>query len=463
MKPTILIADDDLHICEALEMEFRERGYDRIHKALTPGGALKHLEATTVDMAIVDLNFTPEGREGFQLIEDIRKKYPATRIAVLTVVENLPDVVEAMNRGADDYLTKQIQFDIGSQIKLAIDRAVAEIERRHLKALQEYIDRRPPDELVGMSENIKRIKQQVERAHANGVRHFNVVGATGTGKYQVCQYVYSRDSDEKKRNRPLLRFNCGDTTVEMARSELFGIAPNSGLPNTERRGRPGVFQIARSGYVLLDDFQEFPAELYGALLHVLDVHQVKPVGGSRYDEVDFKLMVTSQKALDEFPRQIKERLDHQSVTLRIDPLDTRQEDVVPLAEHFLNGFSRKLGVKAFEQEVLENFSKLSFPGNVRQLKNIVWQLALAESQDVITMDTFFNYFRSEEVPSGSLLAEHIETAEVSAIREALAQSDGSVDESAAALGIHPLALRRRAKKLDIPVGREWQRRKEDPT
>src|SRR5882762_1586623 len=123
MKPTILIADDDLHICEALEMEFKDRGYNRIYKALTPDGALKHLEATAIDMAIVDLNFTPEGREGFQLIENIRKKYPTTRIAVLTVVENLPDIVEAMNRGADDYLTKQIRFDIGSQINLAIERA----------------------------------------------------------------------------------------------------------------------------------------------------------------------------------------------------------------------------------------------------------------------------------------------------------------------------------------------------
>lgn len=459
MRPTILIADDDLQICEALEMEFKFKGYDRIYKALTPEGALKHLEATPIDMAIVDLNFTPEGREGFQLIEHIRKKYPTTRIAVLSVVENLPDIVEAMNRGADDYLTKQIRFDIGSQINLAIERAVADIERRHLKVVQQYLDRRAPDEMVGVSENIRRIKQQVDHAHANGVLYFNVIGDTGTGKYQVCQYIYSHDPREDKKDRPRLRFNCGDTTVEMARAELFGIAPNSGLPNVDRRGHPGMFQIVDSGYVLLDDFQEFPVELHSALLHVLDAHEVKPVGGSRYEEVDFKLIVTSQKPLDAFPRQIKERLEQESVTLKLDPLDARREDVIPLARHFLNEFSRKLGGKKVDEEVLGNLKKLSYPGNVRQLKNIVWQLAL-EADETITMDTFFNYFRSEEVPRGSLLASHIEGAEMVAIRDALTKHEGNVEEAATELGIHPLALRRRAKKLNLPVGRGWLRAKE---
>jgi DNA-binding NtrC family response regulator len=456
MALRLLIADDKKEVRDLLRQELERLGYKDVVDVATPTEALEAAAKSSFDVAVVDLNFSSTGGEGIELTRELKRRTPSTRVVVLTVTDRGPMMIAAIRAGADDYVWKGSYTDIQTQLPVTVRRMLAALEAE----LQTTIRRTLPsdtDEMVGVSPAMVSLRSQVERAHTVNAAHFTITGETGAGKGALAHYVWQTDPVLLAGSSlPFLTFNCGDTTAELARSELFGIAADSGLPNTGREGRPGLFALARGGYVLLDDFQELPSEIFGALLHVLENRQVKRVGGSSYEPVRFKLIVTSQKTLDALPRQLAERLRQEGVSLRIPALRERRVDTPLLVERFFRQFRARTGLDSIAPEVVSRLQAMDFPGNVRELKNAVWQLCLNAESKTVTLNSFFAVFGlTEEIPTTSSLGTTLAETEKAEIVRALHECEGRVQDAAALLGLHPLALRRRAAKLAIPVGRDW--------
>lgn len=464
MAPSILIADDDRDVCDIASDEFKLRGYDDLRIATTPVEAMTAIRESSIDLAIIDVNFTPNGKEGLRLISDISDKSPDTFIVVLSVVSNPEDIVAAMKNGADDYITKdQRRLEFSTQLDAAIRHCATQIEFKHLREMQRRAWRRHTSDLVGESDNIISVRGVVEQAHRNNISRFVVVGGSGTGKRAVSDYIVATTPQVvDKSPAPLIDFNCGSTTSELARSELFGVAPNSGLPNVPSNGRKGVFALAQGGYVLIDDFQELPAELHPAFLQVLERNEVKPIGGAITKKVDFRLIVTTQQPLDSLPAQIRRRLEEESSIILLEHLNRRRDDILPLAGHFLEKNYRQKKLRrrlALSKDVEEALLYRDYDASVGDLKNLIWRLAIAESGDEISIETYEEVVGRSEIPRGSTLDRKLDSAEKALIIDVISDCKGNVEDAAQVLGIDPQALRRRAKKYGISVGRNWFRRK----
>jgi DNA-binding NtrC family response regulator len=313
--------------------------------------------------------------------------------------------------------------------------------------------------LVGASENLRQIRASVSRAHANRISRFVVVGDSGTGKRSVADYIIATDPAHQGAGAiRTLTFNCGATTPDLARSELFGIAPSSGLPNVPAGGKPGAFALTAGGYLIIDDFHDLPEALHPAFLQVLERSEVKPLGGAASERVAFRLIVTTQHPLQELPAQLRRRLEMEAETLVLLPLDKRREDILPLAHHYLEKLHvegrlrQRLGLTADVQRALV---ARHYEANVGDLEHLLFRLALAETDDEISRTTYERVVPGTE-PVLELGPRCLEESERVSIHQAVDEHDGDVHRAARALGIDPQALRRKASKHGIEVGRRWR-------
>jgi DNA-binding NtrC family response regulator len=460
MAPSILIADDDRDVCEIVVEEFERLGHRHVHTATSVSSALAVIRQVPIDLAIIDVNFTPDGKEGLPLISRIHQESPETFIVVLSVVDNPGDIVEAIRRGAEDYITKDAaHVDLSTQLDAAIRQCVGRIERQHLREVEKRLSVRKNTLLVGESENLRQIRAAVHRAHANRLSRFVVVGASGTGKGALADYIIALDPAHREAGTiRTLTFNCGATTPELARSELFGIAANSGLPNVPANGKPGAFALARGGYLVVDDFQDLPETLYPAFLQVLERSEVKPLGGAASERVAFRLIVTTQRPLDDFPTQLRRRLEMDAETFVLLPLHKRPEDILPLAQHYLHKLyvDRRL-IRPLQLSAAVERALLiqNYVANVGDLHHLLFRLALAEPGETISQATYERITASPEVALDAQASEFRDTLRAS-IQRALDDHAGDVKRAAEALGLDPQALRREAAKHHIEVGRRWR-------
>ncbi|MBI4584296.1 MAG: sigma-54-dependent Fis family transcriptional regulator [Planctomycetes bacterium] len=364
---SLLVIDDDERMRDSLRETLMRRGYDVTACADGPSGIARFQEGH-FDVVLCDLRMP--GLEGTEVCSQIHQLNGFTPLIVITAFGSVETAVEAMRRGAFDYITKPFKTD---ELEIVIDKA-----RDHARLLEENRYWRSEAEgsseghvLVGKSPAIGRLLELVERYAASPATVL-IRGESGTGKELVARALHQKS---QRRDRPFICVNCAALSAGLLESELFG--HERGAFTGADRTRQGRFEIAEGGTLLLDEVSEIDLKLQAKLLRVLQEKTFERVGSSRSLKADVRVLATSNRKLEEEVRQGRFREDLffrlNVLFIEVPPLCQRLEDIPLLAGHFLEKVRRRSGGKPKElhpaaSSILEEYS---WPGNVRELENVI--------------------------------------------------------------------------------------------
>jgi two-component system response regulator AtoC len=366
-KPVILVVDDDSDLRSYLCVLLTGRGYEVIPAA--SGDEALHRLAGAPIPAVVLLDLVMPGVSGLELLERIKQARPQVPVVILSTVGQIRTVVEAMSHGAADYLTKPFQEP---ELGLAIEN-VLEKQRLHdeVKVLRHRLDQvREPSDLVSLSHSMQHIRD-ISRQVAESDAPVLLLGETGVGKEVIARYIHNLSS---RRDRPLVKVNCAALPHDLLESELFGY--ERGAFSGALRDKPGKFEQAHRGSILLDEIAEMNPALQAKLLHVLQDGEFSRLGSRQPTRVDARILAATNRSLDKavtdgtFREDLYFRLN--VIKIDIPPLRERREDIATLASEFVKRYAeRDDGGRPLPPELLDAFLKHEWPGNVRELENAV--------------------------------------------------------------------------------------------
>jgi DNA-binding NtrC family response regulator len=384
---TILIVEDNptdvelmLHALE--EAELTPLGGDfEMEVRATAEGALELLKERAVDLVLTDMMLP--GMGGLDLVSRLQTIDPNLPVLVVTRMNAVAMAVDAMRRGAFDYVLKPVNpKDLGMRLHRAI--RISEILRRH--AVYEQQDRQESEasSLVGVSVLFDQVMQHIQEA-ARVRSTVLITGETGTGKGMIARAIHQQSPE---RDRLFQIIDCTTVPEGMMESELFGHV--RGAFTGAIADKPGLIELANGGTVFLDEIGELPLLLQAKLLRVLEDSEVRPVGGTRVRRVDMRFIAATNQDLEEkvrngsFRRDLYYRLA--VVSIPVPPLRDRRDDIPVIARHLLLRLAREMGRARchFDEPALEVLSAYSWPGNGRELRNVVERVVMLAATDTIT-------------------------------------------------------------------------------
>ncbi|MFB3916612.1 MAG: sigma-54-dependent transcriptional regulator [Terriglobales bacterium] len=444
----ILVVDDDAGLAGTLKDFLEHDGY-AVEVALSAAEAISLLEQNSnLSMALIDLVMPMT--DGLALMEQLHKRNPDLPVVIMTGFGTIETAVEAIKRGAEDYLTKPFDREAVRK-KVGRLMEVFELRRRVAQLESNLQDRRTAFEhLVYVSRPMQRV---IERAQAVATTEASVLllGETGTGKEMLARAIHAAS---RRAAAPFVAINCGALPRELVESELFGV--RRGAFTGAYADTPGVFVAAGRGTVFLDEIGEMPKEAQVKLLRVLQEGELRPVGSAKPVQVDVRVISATNRPLNSLRSEfLREDLYFRiaTVVIEIPPLRERPEDVLVLAQHFAARLSDQYGRQiVLNRGALELLLKYPFPGNVRELENLL-ESATALSRDnpqLITekdLKPLLTHALAHPVPSA--VAEQplaIEDLERIAVERALRLCDGNRTRAARLLGISRDTLYRRLKE-----------------
>ncbi len=448
----ILIVDDDRELAETLRDLLVGEGYS-VAVALSAREALSFYEQhPEVALALVDL-IMPQV-DGLALMDELHTRNRALPVLIMTGFGTIETAVDAMKRGAEDYLTKPfdreaVQKKIGRLMEVhRLRRRVAELEAD----LREVSD--PFQELIYVSGAMQQVVERARTAAGTSATVL-IVGETGTGKERLARAIHRASP---RARGPFLAVNCGALPKELIESELFGV--RKGAYTGAYSDRPGVFAAAARGTVFLDEISEMPKEAQVKLLRVLQEHEVRPVGGTAAVPVDVRVVAASNRPVTSLRTEhLREDLYFRvaTVVLEVPPLRSRREDVLVLAQWFVSRLAERYGRHVtLHPSATEALLGYSFPGNVRELENILESAAAVSKEDpqTITERDVKPLFHAVTAPGGGWMeqAMTLEDMEKIAIERAIRLCEGNRTRAAALLGISRDTLYRKLRDLNIAVG-----------
>lgn len=378
----ILVVDDDADMREWVKEELESEGF-RVETA--PGGraGVGRVKQGGVDVVVSDVKM-PD-LDGLDLLREIREVDPSPFVIVVTGFGSIDTAIRAVKLGAYDYITKPFKID---QLLLSIDKALAERSlRSEVNRLRDEVNRRDRlDNIIGRSPPMQEIFgliRRVSSSHANIL----ITGESGTGKELVARALHAKSP---RKFQPFIAVNCAAIPENLLESEIFGYA--RGAHSTANVDRQGLFVEANGGTLFLDEIAELPLSLQPKLLRVLQDGEVRPLGANRAVRVDVRVMTATNRDLDRRLRegQFREDLYYRLnvIQIQLPPLRGRQEDILPLADHFLARSAERSHktVRGWREAAKQLLLAHHWPGNVRELENVVERaVALAES-DLIGPD-----------------------------------------------------------------------------
>lgn len=453
-KVHLLLIDDEKNYLLVLETLLTEAGY-AVTALNDPETALAFLEESEVDIVITDMKMPRiTGRE---VLERVKKNWPHIPVLIMTAFGSIESAVEAMRYGAFNYITKPFSND---ELLLSIQNA-AELARAHrqYRLLRESLeDRYGKHQIIGRSRTIRDMLALVDRAGPSRATVL-ITGESGTGKELVARAIHF---SSPRSQEPFVSVNCMALNPGVLESELFGHEKGSFTGAVAmRRGR---FEQASGGTLFLDEVGELTPELQVKLLRVLQERRFERVGGSEEIEVDIRIVAATNKDLmplvqaGSFREDLYYRLN--VVHIPIPPLRERREDIPLLVAHFAEKAAKENGIppKTFSMEALNHLSGYEWPGNIRQLQNVVERCLVLVPGEVITLEDLPAEIRDEEAQFKSAvdllpvqldLADTLERIEAALIRRALVRADFVQAKAAELLGISKSLMQYKLKKYSI--------------
>ncbi len=386
----VLIADDQPDILNALRFLLLDEGFDVV-EARSPAEVLERIEAADFDLAILDLNYTRDttsGQEGLDLLERIKAIDPTLPVLVITAWSSVAGAVEAMRRGARDYIEKPWDDErLLATVRTQIDLRRAVRRTHRLQEAHSRLQRGALPSFIGASHAIAEVRQTIERIAPSDAAVL-ITGEHGTGKEVVASWIHAL-SDRK--SKALVTMNAGGLAEGIAESELFGHV--KGAFTDARYDRLGCFEMADEGTLFLDEIANMPVRLQAKLLRVLQTGEVQRVGSSRLRYVNVRVLSATNADLEaeiaagRFREDLLYRLN--TVIIRLPALRERRDDVDALAAHFLTHYAAKYRkpLARFDEAAHSTLCAHSWPGNVRELAHVVERAVLmtdprADGRDV---------------------------------------------------------------------------------
>jgi DNA-binding NtrC family response regulator len=364
----VIVLDDELIIRKSLEAQLRKRKY-MVATASTLAEAEALVQKDSFDLMFMDMRL-PDG-EGIQLLERMASMPSRPIVIMMTGYGTIESAVKSMQLGAFDYLLKPFSVE---QIDIALNRA--EENSQLVKLAQFYSEESGGDSsgemnLMGSSDPMQKLKMMIKKVAATGATVL-INGENGTGKELVAHEIWRQSP---LAGNPYIKVNCAAISETLIESEFFGHEKGSFTGATERR--EGRFELANNGTILLDEISEIPARLQGKLLRVLQEREFERVGGNRTIQVNVRVLATTNRDLvaavqkGDFREDLYYRLN--VFPLAVPALRERGEDVIQLAQTFLEKFQRKHGIKpsGFSKSAVAAIKNHSWPGNVRELQNTI--------------------------------------------------------------------------------------------
>mgnify|MGYP006415912457 FL=1 len=453
----ILVADDEVYIREGLKEALEAPGY--AVETVPDGDAVRaRLRQAHFDVVILDLRMP--GSTGMELLEHVGHDYPDTQAILLTAHGNVSTAVEAMKKGAHDFLTKPVDL---AHLRLVVERAIDRVELvRENRELHSKLDARQETDdafrkIVRLSAAMQRATRLVKQVAQSDVPVL-LRGETGAGKELIARSVHDRS---RRSEGPFVAVNCGGFTEDLFASELFG--HKRGAFTSAHADRPGRFTLAEGGTLFLDEIGEVPLKNQVELLRVLEAHEFQPLGDTRVHTADVRIIAATNRHLEAaveaggFRDDLYYRLN--VVPIDVPPLRDRREDIPTLVEWFFDETCR-----AYEQPrkrpspaAMELLNRHPWPGNVRELRNVVQRLVVTGDAPVVEDRQVSEVLgESMEVddatPSGSVslpLGSSIDEAERELIRHTLERVTSNRREAATILGISVRALQYKLKQYGL--------------
>ncbi len=451
----VLIVDDDPVILEVVGDILKKNGYEVV---AAPSGAagMRELERKYFDLVLTDL-VMPDV-DGMEVLEHVVSTSPKAICIILTGHGTIKSSVEAIKKGAFDYITKPITADA---LLVVIEKALKfrNLEEENIRLKKELQQTYGYDNLVGTSNAIKNIYDLIEKvADTDGT--VLISGASGTGKELIARAIHYNSS---RSERPLVVINCGAIPEELLESELFG--HEKGAFTGAYKSRIGRFEMANGGTIFLDEIGEMSPALQVKLLRVLQEKKFERVGGTKTIHVDVRIIAATNKNLTtainkgKFREDLYYRLN--VIPMKVPPLKQRKSDIPLLIDHFLKKFQKgaEKKITGFSPEAMDAMLKYDWPGNVRELENVIKRLTILCDDEVVSVDDLPEHIphkgravrvvEEDFLEKGVTLHDAVEDYEKRLILGALERSDWVKTKAAKLLNINRTTLVEKIKKQNL--------------
>ncbi len=449
----ILIVDDELNMRLVLEAMLKKEGYE-VATAADGADALKIIGEEDICVVVTDLKMPR--LDGMGLLGRIMENYPVIPVIIITAHGTVSNAVDALKKGAFDYITKPFEQD---ELKDVISKAV---KTRRLSEGEITPGSQDLDwyGIVGESVGMVKIREEIRKV-APTLTTVLITGETGTGKELIAQAVHKNGT---RKDNPFIKINCAAIPENLMESELFGYEKGAFTGAVYKK--PGRFELAHKGTLFLDEIGEIPRGMQVKLLQVIQDQQFERVGGLRTIKVDVRLVAATNRNLLQEVRDGRFREDLfyrlNVFPIQIPPLRERREDIVPLTEHFLEKFNRKNArtVTRIDPRVKELLVNYSWPGNIRELENLIERLVLIAQEDTIRLEDLPEEMITASQGQSALLLEtgksfkevikeQTEEAERSMIARVLEECEGNVTRAAGQLGMSRKGLQLKMIKYNL--------------
>lgn len=453
----VLVVDDESSMRELLEIVLAKDGYDVVTLS-NVNDAIEKLSKEAFDVVLTDLRMGTERDAGMQLLEWLTANSPTMPAIMMTAYGSVETAIEAMKRGAADYMMKPFKND---EVRLLVKRAIEQrnLKRENLALRKDQANRGRLENIVGKSRPVEELREMIRRV-ADLPSTVAIYGESGTGKELVARGIHSLSSRAQK---PFVAVNCGGFPENLLESELFGHKKGSFTGAYD--DKEGLFVVADGGTLFLDEIGEMPMSLQVKLLRVLDNNIVFPVGGTQGIKVDVRIISATNKKLDQMVKEgtFREDLYYRLnvIPVHVPSLRDRSDDIPLLTRAFVSAHATKMarGTIQITPEAESALQAFNWPGNVRELMNVLERAVALCRDSKLEITDLPQYVREiagasanrvETLPdSGFDLEKYVAEIETNLIQQALQNTKYSQKRAAGLLGLTARSLRYRLKKYGL--------------
>ena len=458
-KEKVLVADDEQSMREFLDIMLRKEDY-RVTSASNGEEVIRLMEKEIFDLILMDIRMPR--MDGITVLKKVKALSPETIVIMITAYASADTAIKAMKEGAYDYITKPFKVE---EIKLIIKNALEKknLQKENILLKQVVKDRYHFGNIIGQSPKMLALYDLLEKV-AGTKTIILITGESGTGKELVAKAIHYNSS---RKDKPFVTLNCGAIPESLIESELFGHV--KGAFTDAIATKKGLFEVADEGTIFLDEISELPLLMQVKLLRVLQDREFKRVGGTEDIKVDVRIISATNKDLEEAVREKRFREDLfyrlNVIQIKLPPLRERREDIPLLSNHFLKKYSEELNknISAISPDALRILLNYEYPGNVRELQNIVERAVALETSQELSAENLSSYL-DEQLPSkkkysdleipneGIDLERMVDELERALILKALDKSKGIKKKAAELLHINFRSMRYRLEKYGLGDG-----------